>query len=139
MKMPSGTEGSSLAHLPDRLRRARRLASISQASLAQAVGISPSAVAQWEQIDGTLPGLAHLVAVARVTGVSVDWLATGAGRPRYAVATEEHAALVADAYARDAAEEGLLRAFRLMGPRARRLMVELIEDLGHDRARARRR
>lgn len=139
MKKPSDTEGAGLAHLPDRLRRARRLASISQAALAQAVGISASAVAQWEQVEGTLPGLAHLVAVARVTGVSIDWLATGVGRPRQAVAPEEHATLVADAYARDAAEESLLREFRVMTPRARRLLVELVEELGQAGSRARRR
>ena len=137
--MPSPTEGTGLSQLPDRLRRARRLASISQASLAQAVGISPSAVAQWEQVEGTLPGLAHLVAVARVTGVSMDWLATGAGRPRNAVVAEEHATLVADAYARDASEECLLREFRVMAPRARRLMVELVEELAQGPARTRRR
>lgn len=137
--MPSATEGTGLAQLPDRLRRARRLASISQASLAQAVGISPSAVAQWEQIDGTLPGLAHLVTVARVTGVSMDWLATGAGRPRHAAAPEEHATLIADAYARDATEEGLLREFRMMSPRARRLMAELVEELAQGQNRTRRR
>lgn len=139
MKMPSGAEESGLDRLPDRMRRARRIASISQASLAQAVGISPSAVAQWEQVDGTVPGLAHLIAVARVTGVSVDWLATGGGRPRNVAAPEEQATLVADAYARDASEEGLLREFRGMAPRARRLMIELIEELGQSPARSRRR
>ena len=135
MKNSSDAEDAGLSRLPDRLRRARRLATISQAALAHAIGISPSAVAQWEQQEGTHPGLAHLVAFARVTGVSVDWLVTGAGRPRRSAPAEEPATLTADAYARDAGEEGLLREFRLLGPRARRIVFDLLEELVRAKAR----
>ncbi len=137
MKNSSGAEDAGLSRLPDRLRRARRLATMSQAALAHAVGISASAVAQWEQQEGTHPGLVHLIAFARVTGVSVDWLVTGAGRPRRSATAEEPAALTADAYARDAAEEALLRDFRLLAPRGRRVVFDVIEELA--RAKARRR
>ena len=48
--------------LSDRIRRARRLAGISQAVLAVQVGVGPSAVAQWELPTGTTPTIDHLAA-----------------------------------------------------------------------------
>ncbi|MBN8480156.1 MAG: helix-turn-helix transcriptional regulator [Xanthomonadales bacterium] len=137
MKVSSGTEGQGLSRFPDRLRRARRLASISQAALAHAVGISPSAVAQWEQENGTQPGVAHLVSVARITGTSIEWLITGAGRPRAMEPVDETSALSADAYARDASEEILLREYRALGLRARRIVIELVGELGVAKGRKR--
>ena len=122
MKVSSDAAEAGLVNLPDRLRRARRIAEISQASLAHAIGISASAVAQWEQQGGTQPGLLNLLAFARVTGVGVEWLMTGTGRPRRGPAADEPATLSAEAYARDAGEEAMLRDYRRLGPRARRWM-----------------
>ncbi len=137
MKVSSGTADADLANMPDRIRRARRLGGTSQAALAHAVGVSPSAVAQWEQAGGTHPGLVHVVSVARATGVSIEWLVTGAGRPRTNVPADEVQALSAEAYARDASEESLLRDYRVLTIRARRIVLDIVAELGLARARRR--
>ena len=64
--------------LPNRLRRARRGASLTQEQLAERLGINRSAVAQWERASHpTRPQLDHLIRIATLTHVSFEWLATG--------------------------------------------------------------
>jgi transcriptional regulator with XRE-family HTH domain len=65
---------------PNRIRQARRLAKLSQQSLAQLVGVHRSAVAQWEKADGCHPTVANLSRIALATSVQFEWLATGRGR-----------------------------------------------------------
>ena len=65
-----------------RILRARRLANLTQALLATKVGVHRSAVAQWEQPDGTSPSVHHLQQIATLTGVYFEWLATGRGSMR---------------------------------------------------------
>lgn len=62
-----------------RILRARRHVGLTQQQLAERIGVQRSAVAQWERLHGTRPASARLVAVALVTGVNFDWLATGRG------------------------------------------------------------
>lgn len=52
--------------LHDRIRAARTAAGLSQRQLARALGVSPSAVAQWE-LDDTKPTHEHLFAIAAAT------------------------------------------------------------------------
>ena len=65
--------------LADRVRHARHLVGISQAALANQVGVVPSAVAQWEGSQRTSPTVEHLTRVAQATNVAFEWLATGRG------------------------------------------------------------
>ena len=79
---PAGTESARLqavadAFDPARLTQARRLAGLTKRAVADALGVSPAAVGQWE--TGTTPRLDHLVQLAEVLGVSPGFLA--AGRP----------------------------------------------------------
>lgn len=63
-----------------RIRKARVWKSLTQVQLAIAVGVSRSAVAQWErESGGTHPSVPHLASIARTTGVTFEWLATGRG------------------------------------------------------------
>lgn len=60
-----------------RLRKARNHANLTQAELAKRVGVTQSAIGN---IEAGSRGLSSgVVRIARVCGVSVDWLATGAG------------------------------------------------------------
>jgi len=68
--------------LQDRIRHARRTLGISRAELARRIGVGPSAAVQWEHNNGTSPRIRHLIAIARITGVSFEWLATGRGAAR---------------------------------------------------------
>lgn len=64
----------------NRIRQARRLAKLSQQSLAQLVGVHRSAVAQWETAGGCHPTVVNLARIALATSVQFEWLATGRGR-----------------------------------------------------------
>lgn len=81
----------------ERIREARRARGLTQQDLADAVGVSRSAVAQWEtQRAGQIQ--ANLTRIAAVLGVSLGFLLEG----------EE----ADEALARDTAELSMLRLFR---------------------------
>lgn len=66
-----GTEGVAI-----RIREARRALGLTQDELARRVGVSRSAIAQWET-DRTGQVRANLARVAAVLGVSISYLMTG--------------------------------------------------------------
>jgi transcriptional regulator with XRE-family HTH domain len=123
------TDKRFMGPLPDRIRHARRLCGISQAVLAERLGVGPSAVAQWEVPRGTHPTMQHLAHIATATEVSFEWLATGRGAPR---AAPEPAAPAAPppsgVVALDLLEERLLLAFRRSAQRRREALVRFLED-----------
>lgn len=112
--------------LPDRIRHARRLANFSQSSLAERVGVVPSAVAQWELPDGTSPTVDHLARVANCAGVAFEWLATGRGSIHPDV--ERTPAVDTELFAADMLEERLLLTFRRMALKKREGFVRWLED-----------
>ncbi len=65
------TEGAAI-----RIREARRALGLTQDELARRVGVSRSAIAQWET-DRTGQVRANLARVASVLGVSIGYLITG--------------------------------------------------------------
>jgi transcriptional regulator with XRE-family HTH domain len=52
---------------------------LSQSQLAASLDVSRGACGQWEQ-GVSLPSVAHMSELARITEVSFEWLATGRGR-----------------------------------------------------------
>jgi transcriptional regulator with XRE-family HTH domain len=127
---------SAVGHgrIGDRIRRARRAAKLSQTALAERVGVTASAVAQWEHPDGTSPVLSRLQAIATATAVSFEWLATGRGSKSQAQHDkEETPALKLDLFALDDTEEMLLRRFRMLPPGARGALVSLLDQLMRSR------
>ena len=130
MKIPSGAVDPRVA-LSDRIRRARRRALLSQSALAARVGVTASAVAQWEHPDGTSPALPRLQAIATATAVNFEWLATGRGRQQRGGKPEsaEIPAVKLDLFALDETEETLLRRFRALSPRARQMLVGFLQEL----------
>ena len=67
---------ASAPSLPDTIKALRRAAGLSQEQLADRLGVSRQAVTKWETSIGT-PDLDNIVAVARLFGVSTDYLLTG--------------------------------------------------------------
>ncbi len=130
MKISSGAVDER-NRIADRIRRARRGAKLSQTALAERVGVTSSAVAQWEHPNGTSPILARLQAVATATAVSFEWLATGRGPQRRGIKAEAHEtpAVKLDLFALDDAEETLLRRFRTLSPRGRQMLVGFLQEL----------
>lgn len=100
-----------------RIRIARQRARLSQEALALNLGVTRSAVANWEGADGVLPASARLAHIARLTNVSFEWLATGRGPLDHGGNDDTPAAegeMVHDEY-----ERRLLAAFRRMPEHAR--------------------
>ena len=62
--------------LGQRIAALRRHMGMSQAELAQRIGVSPSAVGMYEQ-DRREPSLSAMVTMSEALGVSVDYLLTG--------------------------------------------------------------
>ncbi|MBO9662900.1 helix-turn-helix transcriptional regulator [Dokdonella sp.] len=111
--------------LPIRIKHARRIAGVTQASLARATGVGPSAVAQWESPDGSSPTVSHLAEIAVTCGVSFEWLATGRGA--VAAAGGDIPAIEPASFAVDFTEERLLTAFRRVPTRKRECFLAWME------------
>lgn len=101
-----------------RIRIARQRARMSQEALALNVGVTRSAVANWEGVEGVLPASARLARVAEITNVNFEWLATGRGPIDHAGNTEDTPAVESE-IVYDELERRLLQAFRRMTPDAR--------------------
>lgn len=62
-----------------RIRESRKAKGLSQKQLADAIGVTPSAISQYEIKSGTEPSLKNLSKIAKALDVSFEWLATGRG------------------------------------------------------------
>jgi transcriptional regulator with XRE-family HTH domain len=117
--------------LCDRLRFARQSAKFTQEILAFRLGVTPSAVAQWERPRGTRPSIRHLDGIAQATGVPIEWLATGRGnskRSRNGPSDDTPAAILS-AFAHTVEEELMLDRFRLLSPAAQDALCNVLADL----------
>jgi transcriptional regulator with XRE-family HTH domain len=93
-----------------RIRSARRAHGLTQEQLARAVGVTRSAVAQWEtDRAGQIGG--NLTRVARALGTTTEYLLTGQELPGAAPLPTQ------------ADEMGLLRAYRACSPQDRALLL----------------
>ena len=75
------------SELWQRLRAARQAAGITQQVVADACGVSRTAVALWTSQDPetrTNPSLAHMRSFAEITGVPLDWLLSDMSSPNEA-------------------------------------------------------
>ena len=125
-------QGKDTLDLTQRIRSARKHGAISQASLAQQVGVHRSAVSHWESRKPKRPNIGHLLAIAVATGVQFEWLATGRGTmlmSAVAVCDPGNGIVVEDVQELD-----LLRAFRDVPLQSRPVLVELAQQLARQRA-----
>ncbi|HET9034087.1 MAG TPA: helix-turn-helix transcriptional regulator [Dokdonella sp.] len=130
-KKPSSARGLEFSTLADRIRSARRKASISQSELARRIGVSASAVAQWEHPSGTQPTLQSLVRIFEITGVSIDWLVTGkaSSSGNVSLGNDDVPAVSLEFFAHCLQEENLLRVFREIPTKCRSLLLDVAEEL----------
>jgi transcriptional regulator with XRE-family HTH domain len=125
MRDRSAAARAAIARLKDRVREARALARISKAELARRIGVSASAVVQWEHPDGTRPSARHLSALAECTGTAFEWLATGRGPPRV-TSDDGTPALAPAAIAVTLFEERLLELARRLPPHRHEALLEFL-------------
>ena len=74
-------------NLTTRILRSRKDKKLSQQALAGLIGVSRSALAQWET-EMSSPSLGNLRKMAEVLDVSFEWLATGRGNQFLATSTD---------------------------------------------------
>ena len=119
--------------LSTRIRTARVRARISQAELAGMLGVSRSAVGNWESAKARVsPSSERLAELALATGVSYEWLATGRGTPLALI----DGIPAADAeMVEDPVERRLLQAFRACSDQYRQAILVVIEAQGPQRPR----
>lgn len=112
--------------LDSRIRVARRRAGISQAGLAELVGVSRSAVANWESARArTYPSTERLQRIAEETDVSYEWLAIGRGSP---MLRESEIPAVDAELIEDPVERLLLEGFRAANETLRQGMLTIAES-----------
>lgn len=114
----------TVGKLYQRIQEARRRTGLSQQALASELGVSRSALAQWEMVNGTRPSVEHLVALARRSGLHFEYLATGRGAKVHGAPALDHDE---DNYAQLTHQQRtLLMAFDALSPRQRAGLLELI-------------
>ncbi|MFT3761362.1 MAG: helix-turn-helix transcriptional regulator [Pseudoxanthomonas sp.] len=113
--------------LATRIRTARMRAGLSQHGLAERLGVSRGAVANWECTKEVQPTSERLRAIAKTTGVAHEWLATGRGRMFYDTSQDEVPAVDAE-FVEDRLELRLLRAYREASRHKRARLLELAES-----------
>ena len=111
--------------LAERIRRARRIAGISQQALASAVGVTRSAVGNWEVPNGARPAAARLEQLAHTLHVNFEWLATGRGEMRLADGIDDTPAVSGLLVVDCPHERRLLMAYRHAPARVKVLLQDL--------------
>jgi transcriptional regulator with XRE-family HTH domain len=125
MKDSSASSRAAPGRLKDRVRLTRASAGISKAELARRIGVSLSAVVQWEHPDRGGPSARHLAALAQCTGTAFEWLATGRGPMRVAEG-EGASALEPSAMAVTFFEERLLELARKLPHDRQQALIEFL-------------
>lgn len=108
--------------LGTRIRKARLAAGISQANLADLMGITRSACSQWESDHGTAPRRDRLERLAKLLGVSYVWLATGEGGASGSRVREPAAGYLS------VEQEELLRLFKALPPKRRAALLVFLRS-----------
>ena len=111
--------------LAARIRRARRIAGISQQGLAGTLGVTRSAVSNWESDSGVRPATDRLAVMARALHVGFEWLATGRGEMRLGADTRDATPTEGCAMVDCPHELNLLYAYRRAPARVKALLQEM--------------
>ena len=108
-----------------RIRAARLRAGFSQADLAGKIGVTRTAIANWESAKSrTRPSSERLEAICHLVGVSWEWLATGRGTATFT----SDSILAADVdLVEDPVELRLLELFRQSSIAQKESLIALLE------------
>ena len=119
--------------MTQRIRLSRRHGGLSQATLADLVGVHRSAVSHWESNKPKKPNMGHLLAIAVACGVQFEWLATGRGSMLLSDQQQDTGTDTRMVLVEDEQEVELLRAYRETSPQSRMVLVELAQQLARQR------
>lgn len=87
----------NLRDLGLRIRRQREKRGLKQQDIANALNVSPQAVSKWERAENA-PDIAIIVPLAKLLGVTVEWLLTAGNEQRDTFPATVFASTVAGAY-----------------------------------------
>lgn len=98
---------------------------MSQTELAERVGVTRSAVSNWESMAATLPASKHLQQIAHAVAVSYEWLATGRGEatPKDSEIPAADVELIDDPI-----ERALIAGFRAGNAQIRQALLNIAES-----------
>lgn len=113
--------------LSSRIRHARTRAHLSQQELADRLGISRTAVANWESAKPVFPATKRLLRIALLTCVCFEWLSTGYGPIQNDLVPDGTFPDEASEGVDDELEQRLLRAFRAASRHDGRRIIEFAE------------
>ena len=111
--------------LAARIRRARRIAGISQQALADKLGVTRSAVSNWESDSGVRPATDRLAVLAKTLHVSFEWIATGRGEMRLCAGMHDKFVVDSVTMVDCPHELSLLQAYRRAPARVKALLQEM--------------
>ena len=113
--------------MDQRIKQARETAGLSKSELARRLGVHPSTCIQWETRGGTTPSMKHLVEVARILNVNLEWLGTGRGEAHFAHGVGEPAPVYSGTESTLSADEReLLRAYRSLSLKKKKAVLDLL-------------
>lgn len=108
-----------------RIRTARLRAGLTQTSLAERLGVSRTAVVNWESgANRARPSGERLEEICRITDVAWEWLATGRGQ---ATLSADSILAVDAEFVDDPIERRLLQAFRERNANVKQAILTLLE------------
>lgn len=111
-------------YLYERVREARKLAKLTQEALALELNVSRGAVSQWETEGGTSPSVQNLASLARRSGMSFEYLATGRGPKVFGSPISSEDASISRPLSHP--QRQLLKHFDALTPGQRRALVDLL-------------
>lgn len=120
-----------MSELRHRVREARKKVGMTQEAFALHLGVSRSAVANWETGVG-IPDMPNLLKIAETTGMGFEYLATGRGREDFGTpevkeeARPPYLARLDVGRAQSSAEVTLLMAFRELSERRRKALLAFL-------------
>ncbi len=118
-----------MARLPQRIREARKSTGLSQEQLAGDLGVSRSAVAQWEMAEGTSPSIENLIALARRSGMAFEYLSTGRGIKLHGAPTLSVQEERSEYQHLTAQQKRLLAAFDRLTAKQRTSLIDLLDSM----------
>lgn len=111
--------------IAQRIKQARETSGLSKSALARRLGVHPSTCIQWESPGGTSPSMKHLVEVAKILDVNLEWLGTGRGDMRYREGVGESRPNYGEHMNAD--ERRLLEAYRALSEKRKKALLELLK------------
>lgn len=124
-----------VSKLYQRVREARSLTKLTQEALAGELGVTRSAVAQWEMAEGTAPSVENLSGLAKRSGMAFEYLATGRGDRVFGPPVSAIAEEPAQYHRLDDQQRVLLARFDTLAPRQRSGLLDLLLAEGKTRRR----